>query len=343
MAIQTINSVWLHDINQATGTSKRRQFSDNNDVADFVNKFVDKILETKRRRAYRFPRDTVEARTLILKVHGNSNDERSADAIADLLAAAEKVASKKYGHLQPIQDGNLLQVYFKDGTDEHCFMAKVDLLRVLDSTSLKYRDGLPVERYMMKACLISLTPSPACQSIWVCDSNSSIAGYWSEDFLGLEAVRNDTDNTKDSFDAIESLLVKSVKIYSLSDYRRMRSGVLGYMKNQDHVVYEDMIKTVFAAYEPDIASIDMVDLRKRLEALPEKKGFDTQFTVDKKAISRKREHSLALTDHLELTIKDDDAIAGTIKAVKEGTKKALRIYTDEGYDYFHAREGTNTR
>jgi len=338
MAIQKINSVWLHDINQSAGTSERRTFSDNNDVTDFVGKFVDKILETKRRRAYRFPRDTVEARTLILKVHSDSGDAKSADAIADLLATAEKSASKKYGHLQAIQDGNLLQVYFKDKTHEHCFMAKVDLMRVLDSTSLKYRDGLPVERYMMKACLISLTPPPACQTIWVCDSNSSIAGYWSEDFLGLEAIRNDTDNTKDSFDSIESLLVKTVKPNSPADYRRMRSGVLGYMKNQPHIVYEDMVQTVFGTYEPDADGIDMDDLRRRLGTLPEKKGFDTQFAVDRKAIARKREHSLTLTDHLELTIKDDDAIAGTVKAVKEGARKALRIYTDEGYDYFHSRE-----
>jgi hypothetical protein len=121
----------------------------------------------------------------------------------------------------------------------------------------------------------------------------------------------------------------------------MRSGVLGYMKNQDHVVYEDMINTVFKTYEPDVEGINMDDLRKRLDALPEKRGFDTQFTVDKKAIARKREHSLALTDHLELTIKDDDAIAGTVKAVKVGTMKAVQIYSEEGYDYFSAREANS--
>jgi len=337
MPISKINAIWLHDIDQTKGSSKRLPFTDKEDVADFVEKFVEKATATKRKRTYLFPRDTVETRTLILRIAKDKADEKAADALAELLASVEKDARSKYGHFQTIQEGNLLQVYFENAETNFCFMAKVDLLKVLDRSSLKYRDGLPVEKYMMKACLVKLNGHIDCGEIWVGDSNSQIASYWSADFLGLQAVRDDTINTKDAFDAMEKLIIKKVKPQSPTDYRSLRKGILGYMKTNADIVYEDLISTVFGSYSPENDQIDMKSLIEQLIQLPEKHGFDTQFTVDPKQIAKKREYQVPLTNHLDLTVKDEDAIAGSVKAVKDAGRKAIQIYTETGYDYFSAK------
>jgi hypothetical protein len=134
------------------------------------------------------------------------------------------------------------------GGVEMILIAKVDLNSFLDQADFKKHAGLPFEKRILKTCLLEFSGANEVAKILISDSNN--AEYWWKDFLELEAVKDDANNTKTTFFAIERTLAQRLKEKHPSDYTYLRNNLIGYFRTHENFSFEEFQRSVFAPTGP---------------------------------------------------------------------------------------------
>ena len=128
-----------------------------------------------------------------------------------------------------------------------------------------------------------------------------------------------------------------------ADYVILRNSVIGYFKNNDNLNYSDFISNVVEGYDPVNDDFPKQALVTKLNELPSKKGFDTQFSVVKKKINKKIKHRIKLANNLFLSIDDYvDNLKNILKTWKDPQgNKYVQILSSQGYDNLKDLMGEN--
>ncbi|MBB6696235.1 hypothetical protein [Clostridium algidicarnis] len=271
----------------------------------------------------------------------NLNNEIIFRNIALRLVEAEKEAQEKIKNLNvDIKKGSLIQAIISNDEGKVSYIiAKVEHVNILDKNDWEKHTGLPLEKAILKTCIINFDESYEPEDIRVYDSNNKVSDYWSNGLLELVPLTTDEVNTTNAFKEIDKFLLKNVKSKSPSDYTLMYNSVLGYFNQNATFEFNDMINKVMDNYIPENGEMIIIkELKKKIYELPEKRSFDRQFEIIPTVIRKRKQKTYSVNQNIDLTIKDSienlkDVIIGIID---DNQEKYIKIKVDEDiFTQFH--------
>jgi hypothetical protein len=229
-------------------------------------------------------------------------------SIADKLLREEQQAQERIAPTgKQIKKGSLIQALIKTDSDEFMYIiAKVEHSEWYDGESLQKNFGFPSEKKnVWKSAVFPfiIDEEIIFDTIRVYTDND--AKYWAIQFLELTEERSDQTNTNAAFNAIEMELKRKVKKYSERDYYNLRNTLIHSMKTPQQINYPEFVTALVGNYQPDVQSLNMLQLQTALLELPEKKNFDRQFNTVPDAIKKHRRLKFPVTVGIELSISEE--------------------------------------
>ncbi|WP_193774390.1 nucleoid-associated protein [Vallitalea guaymasensis] len=318
-----------------------------NDVKDYIFNAVYEMIDNKNKRYYKIRTLHKEVIHSILSIYTSPNWEEdktyfdtASSIIANRLKETEEKTSDRYGHLNDLQKGSLIQVIYEDALGHlHYLLAKIEHNKFLDVEDLKFSTGLLVNNRTYKICDISFIPeegeSYQVDEIIIADSNrKKISEYWYDGFLEMDELQTDNENTRKAFSAIDNYLNRNVKKQAPADYTIIRNGTIQYFRTQPQFNITEYNDYVFGSYTPESDELNLEVIKEKISDLPRKKSFDSSFSLVPTEVKAKFKREYPITAKIELKIKEDIAnIRDEIKAIEEHDKKYLKILITDNETY----------
>lgn len=303
-------------------------------IAEYVEGLVDSILRDKSNRIFKFRSNSTEVSSSIDQILRN-DFTTAPQIIADRLLSKEQEAELKYKHITNLLKGSLVQAFVLSQGDCYFLIAKLDHHAFLDEVELVKRTGLPYDKKVLKAALVPIINGKKASEVKIYDTNARIAEYWWLDFLELEELRSDGQNTLTAFQAIDSVLSREIGKKSKHDYLILRNATVFFFRNVPQMDYNQFVSHLLDNYEPTCSEIDVPRFKQRVLSLPQVKSFDTKFGLDKSVMKARQSKVISLRDNLELRIKADVTnLDHIIQAYDENGVRGIKIKSDEGWNYF---------
>ncbi len=305
---------------------------------DYVNGLVSDINEEPNIRQYFTPSKTKEVISCILQIKAGIDSGTEVGQffvnIAQRLLMKEKETQDRMGHMDVhVQKGSLIQVLLHDETTSGYIylLAKVDHSGFVDDSDFTLKSGFSREKKSIwKTCAFDLSAVPS-ERIPAKVYSNTYAKYWWDDFLELEPVITNEENTSRAFKAIDHQLSTLIKKRAPFDHTVLRNMFVGYFQNHDQLVYDDMLKDIMDGYTPNELSPEgLSDLKQELSQLPEKKHFDRNFTPIPSEIKARIRKTYKIRPGMELRITDSvDNISDVISAQRGPDGDCIVIKTTE--------------
>lgn len=322
------------------------------DIEKYTSKLLFQSLAAKNKRSYEFKRETSEIALVFDRLLNKIDDEnfeatfeQECEIIAARLLDSQKKYRERYPGIKPPKKGSLVVNFLKRDEKIDFLISKIDERTFLDLVDSKYTVGLPEENATQKSCIISfnLIEGQYIQSdIVVTDSQVKISTFWAEEFLELKELKDNERNTKHSFNSIEQIISRNIKSKSKADYVELRNNLVGYYRTNTSFRFDDMINYVIGSYVPEDSTINIDNIRKKIEELPEKKNFDTAFDISVGVIKARFKKTYKVSDKIELRTSDYIDNLKEIIVAKENElgEKILEIknISEEVYESFKEKE-----
>jgi len=327
----------LHHIDLTQDEIPASPITEEEDLNDYIKTLVRGIRSSKNNRRYKFKSETTQVAAAIKAIINQGDYESNTQIIAARLLDREKITQEKISPMRKeIQKGSLLQSYLSvDGVD-FVIITKVDHNAFIDEFDLKKKIGLPFEKKVLKSCIVKISENEISKVI-VYDTQSRISTYWWQEFLELEEIVTDEQNTRSAFKAVDSVLTRNVKKKHPADHIFLRNALVGYFRTHDEFDYDDLLDYMIGVLKPDDSDLNIDRLRTKLENLPRSKHFDRRFSIISSEIkARQRKKVISLHENIDLNIKSDiEDLEEIIKPyIGNDNKKYLMIQSDQGYYQF---------
>lgn len=316
--------------------------------SEYVEQLVRYVNENTSSREYRTQSTNTEVITEILEiVKYQTNADlvtRNVDMVASRLLRKEKETNERIAQLYTsVQKGSLILALFEDEGDVSFLLAKVEHTDFFDDTDYSVKSGFSKDtKKIWKTCLFEIDDINATEFGVRIYSNTA-AKYWWHDFLELEELQSDETNTKRAFRSVETALNRNLKQLAPHDHMIIRNAIYLYFNSVEHFDYEDMIEKTIRNYTPDDMSEDAKsNLLEKLEALPQEKGFDRQFSPVPKAIKSKMRKTYEVYNGIQIRIPGGmEELKDIIWAQKDNDGKRylkIRVNDDNTYRIFERHE-----
>lgn len=302
-------------------------------TSDFVEyiRSQQNIIQTKKSvRGFKERNMETEVVSHITKVITSEDEAATASvAIGKRLLKMEVKTAEKHPIANP-KRGSLIIVLYEEDNQEYILLLKVEHDPFIDESDLLRRIGLPIEKATLKSCLLEVSDDKL-GDINIYDSNASIARYWWDDFLELDELTSDENNTKKAFNEVDKLLRRKVGTKHKADYTILRNNSVGFFKTKDSFNVDDFLDYVIGDYEPEDQELDIEKLKGDLSNLPAKKQFDASFNIVSSEIKAKMRSSVKVNQYVELKIQDyiEDMRNIIHSKIGEDGKKYVMISADD--------------
>lgn len=289
------------------------------DMKQFIFQLAEDTKESMKSQLFCIKNENTQVVSVVLNSVGaiirgdeNNNDifKSGTESIASRLLDKETVIQERMEKLDiNVKKGSLLQALLfspEEGTYFY-LITKIEHKDFFEDINYNKLTGFSADKNkFFKSCLFSLEMNDE-NSLFITQIEVFLdnkAVYWTTDFLEIESVRRDDKNTFSMFKNIEKVLQNEIYKKSRYDYQMYRNHVLGYIKNQTRIHYDDMLENVFKNSHPEFLSRDIVEkLIAKLEKLPEEKKFDREFNCVHSAINaRKQNRSFDLNQGVQLVV-----------------------------------------
>lgn len=326
----------LHQIDHSTNEIKEIDIStESDDLNQYTNRLINEITTSTNKRQFEFKSDTTEVRIAISKFLDENYDE-AVEINSKRLLDVEKIAQSKIAHLNKvIQKGSLFQAVLKDSNETTIIISKADHNKFIDEVDFTLKNGLPWEKRIFKAFLVKFNNADT-KNLYVYDTTNRMARYWWDSYLELEEKFTDTHNTKTSLDVLDKKVFNKIKKDYPADHTVLRNSTIGYFRNKEEFELEEYLNDTFQEYEPIDSKFPKDKTISTIKHLPEKWGFDSRFGIQKQEIKKRQVNKIALTEKIELVLKDHiNDLSNIITSEKdmEGNKY-IKIKSDSGYERF---------
>ena len=331
------NKLYKIDI-AANETAERPDYQN----IDNFKKYIQNILEytsTKTPdRYYNFKSDHTEIRNLINNILLSNEYDVSCKAISNRLLDKEKTAQENLNKKKlkvGIQKGMLI-VSLVRMTDEarKLIILKVDGDEFISEVTGEIAAGFSIKRQVYKSFICELNNESEIINRSVFDSNNSVSAYWWKEFLELEVVITDEENTKNAFDAIEKDILLPIRKKHKQDYLLLWNTSVAYFRSEGEFNLSHYKDEIIGNYTPFDEKLDINDLKAKLDKLPAKHKFDQRFNKIPSEVHKRFKNTLNLTPEIDLILKHDVANPQiTFKSYDGADGKYLMIRSDEGYKY----------
>jgi hypothetical protein len=311
----SIVSTVLHQIDVENQELKNIPISgEHSDLEGYLSDLLEEIGVKEQKRQYGFVRETTEFYQSLLsyyKIQDLQINPQST-ALAERLLEKEILADKRYGHLGNsgkghVKKGSYLQFLYKEDDQFYYLGVKIEHQTFLDEKDFKMKIGLSIANKVYKASKVSFNNAGDPNNVFVYDTNKKPAVYWWNEFLELKEVRNDSYNTNTASTEVVRELNKIKKPYP-EDFTILKNHVVASFKQNGEMKYDEFVDNTIANYEPVNSKLkeELPKITENLKKLPEKKNFDTRFTLvpsevpfNKSVIPLSKEVSISLVDGIE--------------------------------------------
>lgn len=329
-----IKNIFLHHIDVQNSLVSQITLNEGSvNLKKYVDSLVKEILEQPNKRIYEFKEGATEIKSSLIPILDNlENIDTVIATNAGRLLEKEIKTQERMNRLDiEIQKGSLLHLHFNSEGINQIIICKVEHDEVLSETSFDFIKGLNTKKKVFKAILLYFDDDNNITYNYVFDKNSS--KYWWDDFLELNQKNDDDKNTEKSLNEIDKVLTPHrVKYYA--DYLVLRNAVIGHYRTRDNFNFSDMLDEVFTNYVPINPEFPRDAIIRKINELPSKKGFDTQFSISKKKINKRIQNKIKLANNLYLSI--DDYVENLKNLIEpyqdEQGNKFVKILSTEGYE-----------
>lgn len=300
------------------------------DFVDYIRN-QQNIIQTKQSvRAFKVRNMETETVSHIMTISSSEEEAATAsESIGRRLLNMEVRTAEKHPIANP-KRGSLIIVLFEEEDQEYVLLLKVEHDPFIDETELRRRIGLPIEKATLKSCLFEVVDSEL-SGISIYDSNAQIARYWWDDFLELEELTSDENNTKRAFKEVEKLLRRKVSKKYKADYTILRNNAVGFFKTRDSFNVDEFVSYVIGDYKPEDPELDVEKLRGDLSNLPTEGQFDPSFNIVSSEIKVNMKSTVKVNQYVELKIHDyiEDMRSIIHSKIEEDGRKYLMISADD--------------
>lgn len=279
--------------------------------------------------------------------------------IADRLLSKEVEAQVKINHLNnELQKGGLIITYFSNENENFFVIAKVHFIDVRMESNFEKEKATPEKEHMLKTVIIPITDNSATYATkenyaFITDSTKSkgslAATFWWKEFLELDAIITDEDNTNKAFNKIDGYLRKKFfdKGYKM-DYFYSRNSLISYMKSSPSFTFNTAIDSIMgdfstldymSALSEEDKEIEKENIIQDIKKLNKNKNneiiFDGNFAIDKNVIKAKMKKVIKLDHSISLTLDDEiENLRDKIVSATDEKGNHIKIYSEQGYNEF---------
>lgn len=330
-----IKKLTLHKIDISKNTAEEIEIDINKEtIIEYVDNLVNEILDSPNKRMYKFKNGETQVKSSLVKlVEYDTQIDKiilyNAERLLEKeLKANEQLRSKKL--TVSIQKGSLLHLHFvQDGIDK-ILICKVEHDEYLNELSFDKNNGLNTKKKVFKSFLIFLDNS----SIYLNDKNNS--KYWWDDFLELEQVINDSENTEKSVNKIISIVdyyKKSSKEFLL-DGTLLRNAIIGHFKSNENFNLTELLDKVVLEYSPINKDFPCKKIGERINKLALDNSFDNQFVIVQEKVNKKINNKVKIGNGLYLSIEDFvKNLEEILKPYSEGGNHGMTIISEDAYNF----------
>ena len=226
------------------------------------------------------------------------------DSIALKLLDSEKTAQQRVQGMSTIQKGSIVQALINDEDAYSYVIAKVEHKEWFEGETLQKNFGFPNENKVWKSAVIGLAivADAVMLSPIHCYINTQ-AKYWTESFLEVDEVKNDTTNTLAVMKAVDKVL-GPLRETAPIDYYNLRNSATHKLQTEQTINFPDMIGELLDNYCPNVDSVNPAMLKEKLLALSREGRFDTQFHTDPKAIKNLKKVKISVSPTVDVIIRE---------------------------------------
>lgn len=328
-----IKSIFLHHIdvqtNKVTSIEIKESYAE---LDKYVETLVQDILDNPNRRFYNWKSGETQVKNSLS--HLKDDGKHIAKYVmenANRLLEMEVKAQKAMLRMDiAILRGSLLHISIKDGDRHQIIICKVEHDEVVSEINFELIRGLNTKKKLFKALLVSYNSNGEITHNYVHDKKPT--KYWWDDFLELEPIISDEDNTENSLNEIDKCISRYKKKY-YTDYLILRNSFLGHFRNRDTFNFTELVDDVFENYSPLNNQFPKERLLKTLKKLSDNEKFDNSFSIVKEKINKRRKSSIRLASNLFLNIEDYvEELPNLISLEMENGNKYVKIKSETGYD-----------
>ena len=340
--MRTIYYKLLRLTNQA-GTAEFANFEFLGNIENYVTNILVQTANASVERKYKFNVNLHTTKDRIDSLLTKEGGEREVTMLelGNHLASIEKEFNDNNQHLKgKIPDGVLLIAYVDMETDEGDYkviILKSDYDEFIAEHTGQQSTGLSVKNQIFKTCQFNVKwheQTYVIGQIAASDSTKRQAAYWLKDFLELEAIRQDKENTEKAYELIKKKILNPLKENHKPDYLILYNSTISYMRSEGMFDLDHYRDEIIGGYTPYDDTLDVNTLKAKVDQLRASDKFDAQFSKVPTAITDKLKSVIKLTDELYLDIKHEiPGMESKILPYEEGQKKGITIISQEGYDY----------
>ena len=300
-----IKKMTLHKIDISKNIAEKIEIDINKDtIIEYVNNLVNEILDNPNKRMYRFKKGETQVKSSLKKLVQDENDIEKV-----ILNNAERLLEKElnaHALLKAkklsvnVQKGSLLHLYFVEEEIGKVLICKVEHDEYLNELSFDKNNGLNTKKKVFKSFLMFLDT----ESIYLNDKNNS--KYWWDDFLELDQVNNDSENTEKSVKKIISIVdyyKNNDKDFQL-DGTLLRNAVVGHFKSNENFNLTELLDHVVSTYKPVNKNFPLVKINERVNKLSQDPSFDNQFVIVQEKVNKRIVNKVKLGNGLYLSIEN---------------------------------------
>jgi len=337
----TINEIKIFKIDlQDSEVISIDHSSFSSDFETYLQELIQVIVTGSSGRVFSFESTSTEVRNQIGSLMNGGVFRDVSTTIANRLLRAEKEAQAGISHLNTeIQKGIVVQALVTNEGLRKFVICKADHHDFINEENFERTRGLPIKKRVFKGFICDLNNDQTITGNIVYDQ--LLSKYWWSDFLELNKVHSDEDNTQNAFDAIEKKVLLKLKKDYPQDYMHLSNSSIRYFRSKDVFQVDDYINDVFEGYQPFNERLNIDTFKIKVRELPTNSGkpFDPLFTIAKTKIKKRFIRDVPLTPHIDLHFKEDVPNLSSIVLAEtdpDGTK-FVKIRSDQGYEYFKNR------
>lgn len=273
-------------------------------IIEYVNNLVDEILNNPNNRMYRFKEGETQVKSSLTKLVENDEEidkiilHNAERLLEKELKADDQLKSKKL--TVSIQKGSLLHLHFIEEEIHNVLVCKVEHDEYLNELNFDKNNGLNTKKKVFKSFLKVLNTG----DVYLNDKNNS--KYWWDDFLELEQINEDGENTAKSVDKIMSIVdqyKKSKKEFQL-DGTLLRNSIVGHFKSNKDFNLTELIDDVVAKYNPINPDFPLSKIHDRVGKLANDKSFDNQFVIVQEKVNKRIINKIRIGNGIYLSIEE---------------------------------------
>ena len=317
------------------------------DIIEYIENIIKEMTENKSVKKFNVKRDTTEIISISNQFVSGANtvnddgtialtsdfEEECSEKIATKLLKSEKLAQQRIDRMnKKVKKGSLIQLFVEDNDVYKFILVKVEHEGYLNTETLKRQAGLPLNKKILKSCIIEYNEENEIKDIFLYDSSSSISDYWYNLFLELEAIRDDTKNTGDTITKVNKIIKRELAEHPKEEFET-KNRLKGYFLTKDEFYLDEFVQIVSEPIKQMNNNIDVEEIEEKVKNRISK-YCDGQFSIDKEIINKNKPDTFFITEQISLIVNGE--CGSRIVSEMEDGKRILKVIgvPQKVYDVF---------